>query len=87
MALAGTSIVLELIGLPIALWMSQIPEAEQPESPVMVLLLLFVFWILMVTAHIFRYALDIKPSMAAVLTVIYFISSVLIAGLTMSGVA
>jgi len=86
-ALAGAGACLGLIGLPIMMWFNQVPEIEQATSYAMLLMVVIMFWSLMVTAHIFRHALEIKPGSAAVLTVIYTILSLLTLGLTMSGVA
>lgn len=86
-ALAGTGALFGLVSLPFILWFNQVPEAEQANSYALFFLAAIMFWSLMVTAHIFRYALEIKVGTSAVLTVIYTALSLLTLGLTMSGVA
>lgn len=53
----------------------------------MLLLIAIVLWSLMVTAHIFRMALELKPANAVMLTIAYTILSLIIVGLVVSGVA
>lgn len=86
-AMAGTGSLLGLLGLPIFWLFRQVEPSGQLTSLVLLLVLLLVFWSLFVTAHIFRYALDIKPGMAALVTVLYTIISLLVVGLAMSGAA
>lgn len=84
MAMAGTGSFLGLIGVPVLMWFYQIPEADQPTSFPLLLVIALLFWSLMVTAHIFRKALDIRPGIAVLITVAYTIISLLAVGLTMS---
>ena len=85
-AMAGSQIILGLISIPILTWFYQLEEIEQPKSLAMMLIMIVLFWSLMVTAHIFRKSLDIKPSRAVLITVIYSIVSLLAVGLVMSAV-
>ena len=85
-ALAGTGVCIGIVGTPIMIWFNRINEAEQATSLAMIFVLALMFWSLMVTAHIFRQTLEIKPSSASILTVAYTLMSILISGLTMSGV-
>jgi len=86
-AMAGASSCLGIVGLPIIIWFSQIPEAEQANSYALLFLVILMFWSLMVTSHILRYALDIKVFAAMVVTIMYTALSLVVLGLTMSGVA
>lgn len=86
-ALAGAGIILDLIGLPLLIWLNQIDKLEQGTSVALLLMIALMFWSLMVTAHIFRQALDIKAGTAAIVTVIYTALSLLVLGLSLSGVA
>tara|TARA_R110001606_G_scaffold395213_1_gene567025 strand:- start:11388 stop:11921 length:534 start_codon:yes stop_codon:yes gene_type:complete len=87
MAIAGAGIILDLIGLPLMSWLNQIDKVEQGTSIALLLMIALMFWSLMVIAHIFRQALDIKAGSAAVITIIYTALSIVILGLTLSGVA
>jgi hypothetical protein len=86
-ALAGAGIILDLIGLPLLIWLNQIGESQQGTSIAMLLMIALMFWSLMIVAHIFRQALDIKAGSAAMLTIIYTVMSLLVLGLTLSGIA
>ena len=68
-------------------WLNQIDKVEQGTSIALLLMIALMFWSLMVIAHIFRQALDIKAGSAAVITIIYTALSIVILGLTLSGVA
>jgi len=87
MALSGAGICLGLVSLPVVIWFNSIAEAEQASSYAMLFMIIIMFWGLMITSHIFRYALDISVGSATVITVIYTVLSLLVLGLTMSGVA
>jgi hypothetical protein len=87
MALAGAGIILNIIGLPLLFWLNQIDKLEQGTSIALLLMIALMFWSLMVIAHIFRQALDIKAGSAAMITIIYTAMSLLVLGLTLSGVA
>ena len=86
-AMAGTGTCLGIIGIPVVLLFNQVNEQERLSSYAMLLLIAVMFWSLMVTAHIFRRSLDIKPGTSAVLTITYTIVSLLAVGLVISGVA
>lgn len=86
-AMAGSGAIMGMLGLPIFLLFRQVESQGQVTSLVLLLVLILMFWSLFITAHIFRFALDIRPGMAAVLTVAYTILSLLVVGLTISGVA
>lgn len=86
-ALAGGGIILDLIGLPLMIWLNQIDKLEQGTSVALLLMIALMFWSLMVIAHIFRQALDIKAGSAAMITIIYTAMSLVVLGLTLSGVA
>jgi hypothetical protein len=86
-ALAGTGSLLTLLSMPVLYAFSLLKDPSQASSLIMLAIMALVFWSLMVTAHIFRQALDIKAGMAAVITVVYTLLSILVVGLVMSGVA
>ncbi len=86
-AMAGTGAIMGLFGLPIFLLFRQVESQGQLTSLVLLLVLILMFWSLFITAHIFRHALEIRPGMAAILTVAYTILSLVVVGLTISGVA
>lgn len=86
-AIAGAGIVLDIVGLPLLLWLMRIDQLEQGTSVAMLLMIALMFWSLMVTAHIFRQALDIKAGSAAMITIVYTALSLVVLGLTLSGVA
>lgn len=86
-AMAGTGAIMGLLGLPIFWLYRQVEAQGQVTSLVLLLVLILMFWSLFVTAHIFRHALEIRPGMAAIATVAYTILSVVLVGLTISGMA
>lgn len=86
-AMAGTGTIMGLLGLPIFWLYRQVEPYGQLTSLVLLLVLVLMFWSLFITAHIFRHALEIRPGMAAILTVAYTILSLIVVGLTISGVA
>lgn len=86
-ALAGAGVVLDLVGLPLLFWLNQVDKLEQGTSVALLLVVTLMFWSLMVISHIFRQALDIKASSAAMLTIIYTVLSLVVLGLAISGVA
>tara|TARA_R110002049_G_scaffold270516_1_gene447510 strand:+ start:819 stop:1331 length:513 start_codon:yes stop_codon:yes gene_type:complete len=86
-ALAGAGIILDLVGLPLMFWLNQIDKVEQGTSLALFLMIGLMFWSLMIMAHIFRQALEIKAGVAAILTIIYTAMSLVVLGLTLSGVA
>lgn len=86
-AMAGTGAIMGLLGLPIFWIYRQVEPHGQLTSLVLLLVLILMFWSLFITAHIFRNALGIRPGMAAIATVAYTILSLVVVGLTLSGVA
>lgn len=86
-AMAGTGAIMGLLGLPIFWLFRQVESQGQATSLVLLLVLILMFWSLFITAHIFRHALEVRPGAAAVLTVAYTVVSLIVVGLTMSGVA
>jgi len=86
-ALAGTGSLIAIVGFPVIWWFFQIEPEQQAMSYAMLLMVVLMFWSLMVTAHIFRQSLDIKPGTAAMLTIAYTVVTLLVTGLVMSGVA
>src|SRR5690554_6925690 len=86
-AMAGTGAIMGVLGLPVFLLFRQVESQGQLTSLVLLLVLILMFWSLFITAHIFRYALDIQPGMAAILTMAYTILSLVVVGLTISGIA
>jgi hypothetical protein len=69
------------------IWLNQIDKLEQGTSVALLLMIALMFWSLMIIAHIFRQALDIKAGSAAMITIIYTAMSLVVLGLTISGVA
>lgn len=88
-AMAGTGTLISLVALPLVQLASGISPEKMSviDSAVMVLIMSVLLWSLMVTAHIFRNALEIKASMAVALTVVYTIALMLVVGSAMSGAA
>jgi hypothetical protein len=86
-AMAGTGTIMGVLGLPLLWLFRQVEPHGQLTSLVLLLVLILIFWSLFITAHIFRLSLDIRPGMAAILTVAYTLLSLVVVGLTISGVA
>lgn len=88
-AISGTGVLISLIALPLVYLASGIsPENMNLVDSVTMLLIMFVLlWSLMVTAHIFRNALEIKAGMAVALTIAYTIAMMIVVGASMSGAA
>jgi hypothetical protein len=86
-AIAGTGCLISLIALPLVHIASTIiPEdISSMDSIIMLLVMLVLLWSLMVTAHIFRQAFEIKVGIAVILTVIYTFLTLIAVGLAMSG--
>ena len=86
-SLAGTGGLISLISLPIFMLLRAVdPQQGQLTSVVLLLVIVAIFWSLFVTAHIFRYALEISPAMSAVYTVAYTMMTLVVVGLSISGV-
>lgn len=86
-AMAGTGAIMGLLGMPVFMLFRQVESSGQVTSLVLLLVLVLLFWSLFITAHIFRMSLEIRPGLAAILTVAYTILSLFVVGLSMSGVA
>ncbi len=86
-AMAGTGAIMGIIGWPVLWLFRQVEPHGQLTSLVLLLVLVLMFWSLFITAHIFRHALEVRPGMAVILTVGYTIVSLIVVGLTISGVA
>lgn len=86
-ALAGAGCCIGIVGIPVMLLFSQVDVKDQMTSYIMLLMIALMFWSLMVTAHILRKSLDIKPGTAAVLTVVYTVITLMLVALANSGVA
>lgn len=86
-AMAGTGSIMGIIGLPIFWLFRQVEPHGQLTSIVLLFVLILIIWSLFVTAHIFRYALEIRPGTAALVTVLYTIISLVVVGLALSGAA
>jgi FtsH-binding integral membrane protein len=88
-AMAGTGTIISLIALPLVNLASGISPDQMTlsDNVIMVLIMSVLLWSLMVTAHIFRNALEIKAGLAVALTVIYTIALMLVVGTAMSGAA
>lgn len=85
-AMAGTGAMMGLLGLPVFWLYRQVEPNGQVTSLVLLLVMILMFWSLFITAHIFRNALEIRPGMAAIATIAYTILSLVVVGLTISGV-
>lgn len=85
-AMAGAGSVMGIVGLPLLWLFRQVEPHGQLTSLVLLLVMVVVFWSLLVTAHIFRQALEIRPGMAAIVTVLYTIVSLIVVGLAMNSV-
>lgn len=86
-ALAGTGTLLGLVAWPLLWWFYGLEQQAQPSNLLLAGLLIVMLWSLMVHAHIFRQALDIRAGSAVALTIGYTLLAVVITGLVMSGVA
>ncbi len=88
-AMAGSGVLISLVALPLVHLAAGIsPEnMNLVDSAIMTLIMFVLLWSLMVTAHIFRNALEIKAGMAVALTVVYTIAMMVVVGAAMSGAA
>jgi len=86
-AMAGTGCLISVIALPLVHRASEIsPESVSGvDSAIMLLVMMVLLWSLMVTAHIFRNAIEIKAGIAVMLTVFYTILTMVVVGAAMSG--
>ena len=67
----------------------QIPKdiAAEVSTGMSFILLAFVLWSLMIMAHIFRHAMDIKPGLAAVVSVVVLVAMMIVDGLLIAAMA
>lgn len=86
-ALAGTGTLLAILAWPLLWFFYGLEEQAQPSNLLLIGLMTIMLWSLMVHAHIYRQALDIRVGTAVALTIGYTILAVVITGLVMSGVA
>jgi hypothetical protein len=90
-AMAGTGSIVGLISIPIFTMspdMFNVHSLEvEPSMAFLLLISLFLLWSLMVIAHIFRRAFEIKPISAVILTIIYIVLAIAITALVTSGAA
>jgi hypothetical protein len=86
-SLAGIGICFGILGTPIFYLVHMSDQQGLVATVASLFILAVLIWSLMVTAHVFRMALEIKPSTAMMITVAYTILTVLVAGLAASGVA
>ncbi|WP_417511972.1 hypothetical protein [Methylophaga sp.] len=85
-AMASTGAIVGLVSWPVFSVFRLVEPHSQLTSIILLMVLIIIFWSLFVVAHIFRYALDIRPGLAAIITVAYVIVSLIVVGLTISGV-
>lgn len=86
-ALAATGGLLGLLALPLLSAFQQYSDQADSNNFLLLALILLMFWSLMVTAHIFRRALDTSAGKAVALTMFYVLVAIIINGLVRSGVA
>lgn len=86
-AMAGAGSCLGIVAIPVLVLFNSVSEQVQTSSLVMLLVIALMLWSLMITAHIFRQALEIKAGTAVMITIIYTILSLIAVGLTLSGLA
>jgi len=67
-AQAGAGTVLNVVGIPVAYWMSQARAAQQPAEGAFLLWLLLFVWGLFVSAHIYRHAFGTRLFVGFLLT-------------------
>ena len=85
-AMAGTGVLFGILAWPLLSVIAG-SEADFDVSPIiMTLLAVLLIWSLLVTAHIFRRALDIGPGQAVIITVVYTTGMLIVAAMVMSGI-
>lgn len=70
-ALAGTSLMISLIGMPTVIWVWLEPDKANPNHLPSLLWLGVFFWDLIVTAHIYRHAVSSYFALGFILAVVY----------------
>ncbi|MCC5796367.1 MAG: hypothetical protein JJU48_03480 [Methylophaga sp.] len=85
-AMAGTGVLFGILAWPLLSVIAG-SETDFDVSPIiMTLLAVLLIWSLLVTAHIFRRALDIGPGQAVIITVVYTTGMLIVAAMVMSGI-
>lgn len=69
----GCGILLNLIGLPIVLWIERASRAQTNFEVPLLLLVLLVIWSLTITAHILRHAFSISMSQGFIYAFAFFL--------------
>ncbi len=85
-AMTSTGTVMGLLGLPL-FTKALADDPAEIGSGMLLLLLIFVLWSLMIIAHVLRHAMEIKPGLAAVISVVILIVVALAGGLLMAALA
>ncbi len=85
-AMTSTGTVMGLLGLPL-LTKALADDPTEMSSGMLLLLLIFVLWSLMIIAHVLRHAMEIKPGLAAVISVAILVVVALAGGLFMAALA
>jgi hypothetical protein len=85
-AMTSTGTVMGVLGIPL-LTNALAGEPAEMGTGMLVLLLVFVLWSLMIITHILRHAMEIKPGLAAVISVVILIVVGLAGGLLMAALA
>lgn len=85
-AMMSSGTVMGVVGFPLLM---QIPKdiAAEVSTGMSFILLAFVLWSLMIMAHIFRHAMDIKPGLAAVVSVVVLVAMMIVDGLLIAAMA
>lgn len=86
-AMAGIGTCIGIVSIPISYFFLQVKDNQQLAGIAALLMLAIMIWNVMVIAHVFRTALEIRPGSAVLLTVAYALLSLMVLGLTASGVA
>jgi len=87
LAFTGCGVLLGLAVMPFLAMFYQYDETEPMANVLLLVMMMMMLWSLMVTAHIFRRALDCSAPVSVAWTVLYVIVSIIGSGLVMSGVA
>ncbi|MES0326758.1 MAG: hypothetical protein ABUK13_01085 [Gammaproteobacteria bacterium] len=74
-ALIGTGIVFNLLAWPVLIYSNMEPASEFAEPLLSVVVLMLISWEILVTAHIFRNALNTKMTQAVILSMALFFVS------------
>ena len=85
-AMTSSGTVMGVVGFPLLM---QVPKDITAEisTGISFMLLVFVLWSLMIMAHVFRHAMDIKPGLAAVVSVAVLVAMMIVDGLLIAAMA